>query len=153
MRETSNHTIPDRWPPGLTRTARPHEDLLTIVKRRKLQWYERVSRSSGLAKTILEGTVKGGRRLAEFQACPFLAVVFQPFPLVHRYECTLHRTFDQSSSQTQMKFEKRKKIVHKMLASNSRKPVEIANPETRLAVRHTSTRSSDKSISVVFVSL
>ena len=40
----------------------PHEDLLTIVKRRKLQWYVHVSRSSGLAKTILQGTVKGGRR-------------------------------------------------------------------------------------------
>ena len=26
----------------------PHEDLLTIVKRRKLQWYGHVSRSSGL---------------------------------------------------------------------------------------------------------
>ena len=41
---------------------RPHEDLLTIVKRRKLQWYGHVSRSSGLVKTILQGTVKGGRR-------------------------------------------------------------------------------------------
>ena len=40
----------------------PHEDLLTIVKRRKLQWYGRVSLSSGLAKTISKGTVKGGRR-------------------------------------------------------------------------------------------
>ena len=40
----------------------PHEDLLTIVKRRKLQWYGHVSRSSGLAKTILQVTVKGGRR-------------------------------------------------------------------------------------------
>ena len=40
----------------------PHEDLLTIVKRRKLQWYGHVSRSSGLAKTILQGTVKWGRR-------------------------------------------------------------------------------------------
>ena len=40
----------------------PHEDLLTIVKKRKLQWYGYVSRSSGLAKTILQGTVKGGRR-------------------------------------------------------------------------------------------
>ena len=39
----------------------PHEDL-TIVKRRKLQWYGQVSRSSSLAKTILQGTVKGGRR-------------------------------------------------------------------------------------------
>ena len=28
----------------------------------KLQWYGHVSRSSGLAKTILQGTVKGGRR-------------------------------------------------------------------------------------------
>ena len=40
----------------------PHEDLLTIVKRHELQWYGHVSRSSGLAKTILQGTVKGGRR-------------------------------------------------------------------------------------------
>ena len=42
----------------------PHEDLvfLTIVKKRKLQWYGHVSRSSGLAKTILQGTVKRGRR-------------------------------------------------------------------------------------------
>ena len=40
----------------------PHENLLTIVKRRKLQWYGHVSRSSSLAKTILQGTVKGGRR-------------------------------------------------------------------------------------------
>ena len=40
----------------------PHEDLLTIVKRLKLQWYGHVSHSSGLAKTILQGTVKGGRR-------------------------------------------------------------------------------------------
>ena len=36
----------------------PHEDLLTIVKRRKLKWYGHVSCSSGLAKTILHG----GRR-------------------------------------------------------------------------------------------
>ena len=39
----------------------PHEDL-TIVKRRKLQWYGHVFRSSGLSKTILQGTVTGGRR-------------------------------------------------------------------------------------------
>ena len=39
-----------------------HEDLLTIVKRRKLQWYGHVSCSSSLAKTILQGTVKGGRK-------------------------------------------------------------------------------------------
>ena len=40
----------------------PHEDLLTIVKRRKLQWYDHVSRSSGLAQTILQGTVKRGKK-------------------------------------------------------------------------------------------
>ena len=38
------------------------KDLLTIVKRCKLQWYGHVSCSSGLAKTILQGTVKGERR-------------------------------------------------------------------------------------------
>ena len=40
----------------------PHEELLTTVKRRKLQWYGHVSRSSGPAKTVLQGTAKGGRR-------------------------------------------------------------------------------------------
>ena len=40
----------------------PREDLMTIIKRRKLQWYGHVSRSSSLAKPILQGTVKGGRR-------------------------------------------------------------------------------------------
>ena len=40
----------------------PHEYLLTIVKRCNLQWYGHVSHSSGLGKTILQGTVKGGRR-------------------------------------------------------------------------------------------
>ena len=41
----------------------PHEDLLTTVKRRKLQWYGHVSRSSQWSsQTILRGTVKAGRR-------------------------------------------------------------------------------------------
>ena len=43
----------------IQQVIRPHEDLLTIVKRCKLQWYGHVSHSSGLAKTNLEGTVKG----------------------------------------------------------------------------------------------
>ena len=42
-------------------TIGPYE-LLTSVKRRKLKWYGHVIRSSGLAKTILQGTVQGGRR-------------------------------------------------------------------------------------------
>ena len=40
----------------------PHEDLLTTVMRRKLQLYGHVFRSLGLAQTILQGTVKMGRR-------------------------------------------------------------------------------------------
>ena len=39
-----------------------HEDLLTIVKRRKLQWDGHVSHPSRLAQTILQGTVKAGRK-------------------------------------------------------------------------------------------
>ena len=35
---------------------------MTIVKRRKLQWYGHISRSQGLAETFLQGTVKEGRR-------------------------------------------------------------------------------------------
>ena len=40
----------------------PYTDLLTTVRQRKLKWYGHVTRSRGLAKTILQGTVKGGRR-------------------------------------------------------------------------------------------
>ena len=46
----------------IQQTIGPHKDLLTIIKRPKPQWYDHVSHSSGLAKTILHGTVKGGRR-------------------------------------------------------------------------------------------
>ena len=43
---------------GNQTTRRPPDQ----VKRCKLQWYGHVSRSSGLVKTILQGTVEGGRR-------------------------------------------------------------------------------------------
>ena len=39
-----------------------YEDLLTKVKKRKLEWYGHVTRSNGLSKTILQGTVQGKRR-------------------------------------------------------------------------------------------
>ena len=39
-----------------------NEEARALVMRRKLQWYGHVSRSLGLAKTILQGTVIGGRR-------------------------------------------------------------------------------------------
>ena len=39
-----------------------YDELLTLIKKRKLRWFGHVSRSSGLAKTILQGTVKGKRK-------------------------------------------------------------------------------------------
>ncbi|WP_419589364.1 hypothetical protein, partial [Thiolapillus sp.] len=57
-----NHVTNEEVRVKIQQAIGPHEDLLTIVKRRKLQWYGHVSRSSGLAKTILQCTVKGGRR-------------------------------------------------------------------------------------------
>ena len=39
-----------------------YDDRLTIVRKRKLRWYGHVTRTPGLAKTILQGTVRGGRR-------------------------------------------------------------------------------------------
>ena len=46
----------------IQQAVRPHETLLTIVKRHKLKWYGHVSNLSGLAKTILQGTVKRGKK-------------------------------------------------------------------------------------------
>ena len=58
-----DHVTNEEVSAKIQQAIEPHEVLLTIVKRRKLQWYGHVSRSSGLAKkTILQGTVKGGRR-------------------------------------------------------------------------------------------
>ena len=57
-----DHAINEEVRAKIRQAIEPHKDLLTIVKRRKLQWYGHFSRSSGLAKTIWQGTVKGGRR-------------------------------------------------------------------------------------------
>ena len=40
----------------------PREPLLATVKRRKLQWFGHVTRHDTLSKTILQGTVEGGRK-------------------------------------------------------------------------------------------
>ena len=40
----------------------PHNGLLSIVETRKLRWYGHVTRTTGLANTIMQGTVPGGRR-------------------------------------------------------------------------------------------
>ena len=39
-----------------------YDELLTLVKKWKLRWFEHVSMSSGLAKAILQGKVQGKRR-------------------------------------------------------------------------------------------
>ena len=57
-----DHVTNDEVRAKIQQAIGPLEDLLTTVKRRKLQWYGHVSRSSGLAKTILQGTVKVERR-------------------------------------------------------------------------------------------
>ena len=36
-----------------------YDKLLTLVKKRKLRWFGHISKSSGLPKTILQGTEKG----------------------------------------------------------------------------------------------
>ena len=40
----------------------PYEDFITTVRKRKLRWYGHLTRSRGLAKMILHGTVQEGRR-------------------------------------------------------------------------------------------
>ena len=39
-----------------------YDEFLILVKKRKLRGFGHVSRSSGLAKTVLQGTVKGKRK-------------------------------------------------------------------------------------------
>ena len=39
-----------------------HNDLLTMVMKRKLRWYGHISRSLGMANALLQGTVKARRR-------------------------------------------------------------------------------------------
>ena len=42
--------------------AGPQEPLLATVKRRKLSWFGHVTRHNNLPKTVLQGTLEGGRR-------------------------------------------------------------------------------------------
>ena len=54
----TNQAVRDRLAPILGN----RDDLLTSVKKRKLKWYGHVSRGHGMATTILQGTVPGGRK-------------------------------------------------------------------------------------------
>ena len=54
----TNQAVKDRLAPILNNK----DDLLTVIKKRKLKWYGHVSRGQGMATTILQGTVPGGRK-------------------------------------------------------------------------------------------
>ena len=47
----------------------PQEPLLAAVKRRKLAWFGHVTRHNSLSKTILQGTLEGGRRRGRQRKC------------------------------------------------------------------------------------
>ncbi|GFO17497.1 endonuclease-reverse transcriptase [Plakobranchus ocellatus] len=59
-----DHTTNEEVCRRIVNAIGPHVDLLTIVRQRKLKWYVHTTRSPGLAKTIMHGTVNGGRRNA-----------------------------------------------------------------------------------------
>ena len=59
LRSYKDHVTNEEVRAKIQQAIGPYEDLMTIAKRRKLQWYGHVSRSSGLAKAILQGTLKG----------------------------------------------------------------------------------------------
>ena len=47
----------------------PQEPLLATVKRRKLAWFGHVTRHDSLSRTILQGTLEGGRRCVRQRKC------------------------------------------------------------------------------------
>ena len=57
-----DHITKDAIRDTIRQAIGPYDDILTTVKKRKLKRFGHVSRSSGLAKTILQATVQGGRR-------------------------------------------------------------------------------------------
>lgn len=53
----------------ITSIAGPQEPLLNIVKRRKLAWFGHVTRHDTLTKTVLQGTLEGGRKRGRQTKC------------------------------------------------------------------------------------
>ena len=54
-----NETIREK----ITRVIGEHDDHIITIRRRKLKWFGHVVRSTGLTKTCMMGTVRGGRRV------------------------------------------------------------------------------------------
>ena len=57
-----DHVTNEEVSAEIQQASGPHKDLLTIVKRRKLQWYGHVSRSLGLTKAILQRHSEWGKK-------------------------------------------------------------------------------------------
>ena len=53
----------------ITSLAGPQEPLLASVKMRKLSWFGHVTRHNSLPKTVLQGTLEGGRRKGRQAKC------------------------------------------------------------------------------------
>ena len=58
----TDHISNERIRRAIRQQLGQYEDLLTTVRKRKLKWYGHVTRTDGLAKTILQGTVRGKRK-------------------------------------------------------------------------------------------
>ena len=77
---------------------RSKQPLENMVNKQKLRWFGHVSRSSGLAKTILQGTVKGKRtrNVTVCNKCPRRPLIMTLIPgcdLEHNQGArVLHRT-------------------------------------------------------------
>ena len=53
----------------ITARAGPQENLVGIVKRRKLAWFGHITRHDSLAKTVMQGTLEGGRKRGRQAKC------------------------------------------------------------------------------------
>ena len=58
----NNHVTNKEVQRNIQAATGKHDEPLTLIKKRKRRWFGHISRSSGLAKTILKGTVEGKRR-------------------------------------------------------------------------------------------
>ena len=57
-----DHVITEEVRGQMQATIGECDELLSLVKKRKLRWFGHISRYSGLVKTILQGTMKGKRK-------------------------------------------------------------------------------------------
>ena len=63
------HKTNDWVPSKINFPVVPQEPLLATVQRRKLAWFGHVTRHDSLSKTILQGTLEGGRCIGLQRKC------------------------------------------------------------------------------------